>query len=335
MRILFIGGTGNISTACVDLALKRGYEVHLLNRGHQPSPWGNAVQTILGDRNDPGVLRQAAENGHYDVVADFVAYRPEQVEAAVAAFSGRVGQYIFISTASVYQKPPSYYVITESTPLYNPFWEYSQLKIACEDRLVSAYRQHAFPITIVRPSYTYGPTWIPNGVGGHGYPVLHRMRQGKPIVSQGDGQSLWVMTCHTDFALGFVGLFGNPQAIGEAFHITSDEVMTWDQIYQTIARAAGCEIELVHISSDFIARVYPQWGPGLFGDKACSVVFDNSKIKRVVPDFKATVSFAQGIARSIAWHDADKARQVTNEENDRMWDHLVVLHRAATGSGAA
>ena len=332
MHILFIGGTGNISSACVELSLQRGHRVTLLNRGRQPSPWGQAVRAIQGDRDDPALLRRVAEETRYDAVADFACYRPEQVEAAVSAFGGRVGQYVYISSASAYQKPPNYYRITESTPLRNPFWDYSRQKIACEDRLVRAYREEGFPMTIVRPSYTYGPTWIPNGVGGHGYPVLHRMRQGKPIVSQGDGTSLWVMTFHTDFALGFVGLFGAAQAIGEAFHITSDEVLTWDQIYQTIARAAGCELTLVHISSEFIAAVYPQWGPGLLGDKAHSVVFDNSKIKRVVPEFRASVSFAEGIARSIAWHDADTSRQVTNEELDRMWDHLVALQARAAGS---
>ncbi len=329
MRVLFIGGTGNISSACVELALARGYQVTLLNRGTRETPWGDRVTTILGDRNDGPFLAQVAEEGRYDVVANFVGFTPQQIELDIAAFAGRVGQYIFISSASVYQKPPNHYLITESTPLHNPYWEYSRQKIACEERLLRAYREEGFPITIVRPSYTFGPTWIPSGVGGHGYTIVGRMRQGKPIISHGDGQSLWVMTFHTDFALGFVGLFGKAQAIGEAVHITSDEVLTWDQIYHTIARAAGCRAEIVHIPSDFIAAVYPEWGPGLLGDKAHSVVFDNQKIKRLVPEFRATVSFAEGIARSLAWHDADPARQVVDAKTDAMMDRLIALYRRA------
>jgi len=333
MRVLFIGGTGNISSACVERALERGYEVSLLNRGQSPCAFQGPVHVITGDRNDPAVLRQVAQSASYDVIANFVGYTPAQVELDIAAFAGRMGQYVFISSASVYQKPPNHYVITESTPLRNPFWEYARDKIACEDRLTRAYREQGFPVTIVRPSYTYGPTWIPCAVGGHGYTVVARMRQGLPIISHGDGQSLWTMTFHTDFALGFVGLFGKAQALGEAFHITSDEVLTWDQIYHTIARAAGCEARLVHIPSDFIAALYPQAGGSLLGDKAYSVVFDNSKIKRVVPEYKATVSFAEGIARSLAWHDADPARQVVNEEANRMMDDLIVTHgQKANGS---
>lgn len=326
MKVLFIGGTGNISSACVERALELGYEVHLLNRGQSPGAFRRSVRVIVGDRNDPATLHEAAQSALYDVVANFVGYTPEQVELDIAAFAGRVGQYLFISSASVYQKPPNHYVITESTPLRNPYWEYARNKIACEERLTRAYREQGFPMTIVRPSYTYGPTWIPCGVGGHGYTVVARMRKGLPIISHGDGQSLWTMTFHTDFALGFVGLFGKAQALGEAFHITSDEVLTWDQIYYTIARAAGCEARLVHIPSDFIAALYPQVGAGLLGDKAYSVVFDNSKIKRVVPEYRATVSFAEGIARSIAWHDADPARHVVNEEVNRMMDELIAAY---------
>lgn len=326
MKVLFIGGTGNISSACVELALERGYEVSLLNRGQSSCAFLGPVNVMVGDRNDPAVLRQAAQRARYDVVADFVGYTPDQIELDIAAFVGRVGQYVYISSASVYQKPPNHYVITESTPLRNPFWEYARDKIACEERLTRAYREQSFPVTIVRPSYTYGPTWIPCGVGGHGYTVVERMRKGLPIISHGDGQSLWTMTFHSDFALGFVGLFGKTQAIGEAFHITSDEVLTWDQIYHTIARAAGCEAQLVHIPSEFIAALYPQVGAGLLGDKAYSVVFDNSKIKRVVPEYRATVSFAEGIARSIAWHDADPARHVVTEETNRMMDDLIATY---------
>ena len=323
MKVLFIGGTGNISTACVELALARGYEVSILTRGTRPIRFGERVTSIVGDRNDADLLKRVAADEHYDVVANFLGYTPDQVHKDIDAFAGQVGQYVFISSASAYQKPSNHYVITESTPLCNPYWEYSRNKIACEDSLVLAYREKGFPVTIVRPSYTFGPTWIPSGVGGHGYTIVDRMRKGLPIVSHGDGQSLWVMTFNSDFALGFVGLFGVQEAIGEAFHITSDQVLTWDQIYRTIAPAAGCEAEIVHISSDTIASLYPQLAGGLLGDKAHSVVFDNSKIKRVVPEFKATVSFAQGITRSLAWHDADPARCIADEAINQMMDHLI------------
>ena len=329
MRVLFIGGTGNISSACVERCLALGYEVSVLNRGRRDVAFAGRVRTIVGDRDDPAVLASAAREG-YDVVANFVGYEPAQVDKDIAAFAGRVGQYVFISTASAYQKPPNHYVITESTPLRNPYWEYSRLKIACEDRLVRACRDQGFPMTIVRPSYTYGPTWIPTGVGGHGYTVVGRMRQGQPVICHGDGASLWVMTFHTDFALGFVGLFGQRAAIGEAFHITSDEVLTWDQIYRLTAEAAGCEPEIVYISSRFIQALHPAWGDGLLGDKAHSVVFDNSRIKRVVPDFCARVSFSEGIRRSIAWHDAEPSRQVIDAANSAAMDRIIAAWRRAT-----
>ncbi len=330
MRVLFIGGTGNISSACVERALALGYDVSIFNRGRSAMAFSRPVTSIVGDCGDQRRLREVAESGRYDVVAQFVAYTPDQVELDIEAFRGQVGQYVFISTASAYQKPPNHYLITESTPLRNPFWRYSQDKIACEDRLVCAYREENFPVTIVRPSYTFGPTWIPAGVGGHGYTVVHRMRHGQPIVSHGDGQSLWVITFHTDFALGFVGLFGRQQAIGEAFHITSDEVLTWDAIYRTIANAAGCDIELIHVPSDLIAELVPAWAGNLLGDKSHSVVFDNSKIKRIVPEFRATVPFAEGIARSLAWFGADPARQQPNPEVNHNMDRIIAALRRAS-----
>jgi len=328
MKVLFIGGTGNISSACVELALARGYDVSVFNRGNRPLTLSRPVHAIIGDRNDPARLRKVAAADHYDVVANFVGFTPDQIESDIDAFSGQIGQYVYISSASAYQKPPNHHVITESTPLANPFWLYARNKIACEDRLVRAHREQGFPITIVRPTYTFGPTWVPSAVGGQDYTVVNRIRQGKPIISHGDGTSLWVMTFHTDFALGFVGLFGNARAIGEAFHITSDEVLTWDQIYTTIGRAAGVEPILAHLASETIARLYPDVGAGLLGDKAHSVVFDNAKIKRVVPEFRATVSFAEGIARAIAWLDADSAHRRISEAADRMIDHLVEVARS-------
>lgn len=322
MRILFIGGSGNISSACVDLALQDGHQVTLLNRGREIIPQHARLDVITGDRNDPTVLHTAVE-GHYDVVANFVGYTPSQIELDLAAFTGNVGQYIYISSASVYQKPSCHYIITEDAPLGNPHWAYAREKIACEQSLRIAYNEWGFPATIVRPSYTFGPTWIPSGVGSHGYTIVHRMLQGLPIISHGDGQALWVMTYHTDFAKGFNGLFGNADAIGETFHITSDEVLTWDQIYQTIAAEAGCEANLVHIPSDWIARNCPEWGPGLLGDKMYSTVFDNEKIKRFVPDYRASVSFAEGIRRSLAWHDADPSRRLPNPDTNRRMDELI------------
>ena len=333
MKVLFIGGTGNISTACVERALAKGHEVTVLNRGSHNEGLDPRVRVIVGDRHDGALLERVAREDRYDVVANFVGYTPDQVALDVAAFSGQVGQYLFISTASAYQRPPNHYVITESTPLRNPYWEYARLKIACEDLLVRAYRERGFPITIVRPSYTYGPTWIPCSVGGHAYTVVHRMRQGLPIVCQGDGQGLWVLTHNSDFAVGLVGLFGAQQAIGEAFHITSDEALTWEAIYRTMGRAAGCqEIEIVYVPMQTIAALYPELGPGLLGDKGYSVVFDNSKIKRVVPEFRAVVPFAEGIARSIAWADADPAkRHIVNDKVNAMMDGLIRAQRSVMG----
>ncbi len=321
MRVLFIGGTGNISSACVERALQEGWQVALLNRGRsdvtQPG-----LQTFIGDRNDPAVLREAA-SARPDVVVDFVGYTPQQIDLDFEAFSGKISQYIYISSASVYLKPLPSYLITENTPLGNPYWPYAQEKIACEERLMRAYRSAGFPVSIIRPSYTYGPTWIPAGVGGHGYTIVERMRRGAPVISHGDGQSLWVLTHTSDFAVGLVGLMGSPKAVGEAFHITSDEVFTWDAIYRTIAQAAGCEARLVHIPSDWIAGIYPDWGMGLLGDKMHSVVYDNSKIKCFVPGYQAQVPFSEGIQRSLAWHDADPARCRADPKTNQRMDDLI------------
>ena len=328
MRVLFIGGTGNISSACVALALRKGHEVTVFNRGTHAVPCDPRLRAIHGDRNDMARLEEIASETHYDVVANFLGYTDTQIQGDIRAFSGKVGQYVFISSASAYQKPLQHYVITESTPLENPFWQYARDKIACESTLMQAHRDGVLGVTIVRPTYTYGPTWIPCGVGGHGYTIVDRMRKGLPVISHGDGQSLWVMTHNSDFAVGFVGLLGNARALGEAFHITSDQVLTWDQIYRTIGDAAGCEPHLVHIPSDVIAWVYPEWGPGLLGDKACSVVFDNSKIKRVVPEYSPSVTFAEGIARSVAWHDEDpENRHIVDTDTSERVDRLVAAYQ--------
>jgi nucleoside-diphosphate-sugar epimerase len=329
MKVLFLGGTGNISAACVEEALLRGHEVTVLNRGRSASAFGSRVKTVVGDRDDAAGLERVAQSLRPDAVVDFLAYRTEQVEGALEAFSGRAGQYVFISSASAYERPVAHYVVTEETPLANPFWEYSRQKIACEERLLRAYRERAFPLTIVRPSYTYGPTWIPSGFGGQDYTVVDRMRRGLPIVCHGDGMALWSMTAASDFAVGLVGLLGHPKAAGEAFHITSDEVLTWDSIYHTMARAAGCGVEIVHVPSDLIAALYPDRGGSLLGDKAWSVVFDNAKIKRFVPEYEARVGFAEGMARSVAWYDADASRRVVNEETNRRIDRVITAQRRA------
>jgi len=326
MRILCIGGTGNISTACVERAVAVGHRVTVLTRGTHPAHLPPAVEQVRGDRNDSGTLAGLAAQ-HYDVVADFLGFQPQHIAMDVAAFSGQIGQYVFVSTASVYRKPAPSPWITESAARGNRYWQYARDKIACEDALWHAHADSGFPATIVRPSYTVGPTWIPSSVGGHGYTIVGRMRRGQPVISHGDGQSVWVMTAADDFAVGLVGLFGRQQAIGEAFHMTSDEVLTWDGIYHTIARAAGTEAEIVHIPSEVIAAMVPRFGPGLLGDKMHSTLFDNAKIRRLVPEFTAPTSFAATMERSLAWHDADPARQVVDEEASRLMDGLIASYR--------
>jgi nucleoside-diphosphate-sugar epimerase len=320
MKVLFIGGTGVISSACARLAVARGIDLTLFNRGQTTRPIPEGVQRLQGDAHDRASLARALDGQWFDAVVDWIAFTPEQVEADVEFFRGRAGQYIFISTASAYQKPVGSLPITESTPLYNPYWAYSRAKIAGEERLVQAYRQEGFPMTVVRPSHTYDRTKVP--LLGH-YTDIDRMRRGKQVVVHGDGTSLWVLTHHEDFARGFVGLLGNRRAIGNAFHITSDEVLTWNEIYTTLARAAGVEPRLVHVPAEGIAAFDAEIGAGLLGDKAHSVIFDNTKIKRLVPDFVATIPFHQGAEEIIAWYDADPGRQVVDEGLDRLLDRIV------------
>jgi nucleoside-diphosphate-sugar epimerase len=322
VRVLFIGGTGTISTACTRLAAARGMEVVLLNRGRRTVDLPAGVRLLRTDIGDPAAVASCLEDQTFDAVVDWIAFDVADVERDLAWFSGRTGQYVFISSASAYQKPPTQYLITESTPLANPFWEYSRRKIACEERLLREHRERGFPCTVVRPSHTYGPTMLPTAVGG-GPTVLARMRQGRPVIVHGDGESLWVLTHNTDFAKGFVGLLGHPQALGHAFHITSDQVLTWNQIYGQIGRAAGVEPRLVHLPSEYIARWDPATGAGLLGDKAISVVFDNSKVKRLVPDFVCTTPFSRGVEESVAWLDADPERGRPDAERDALMDRMI------------
>ncbi len=319
MKVLFLGGTGFISTSVSRRAVEKGFDLYLLNRGVRGSnPPGS--HSLKADIHQPEEVRAVLEDMRFDVVVDWIAYTPEDVERDLALFRGRVGQYIFISSASAYQKPPAHYVITESTPLCNPFWDYSRNKIACEERLLRAYREENFPVTIVRPSLTYDMN-LPIALGGWGcYTLADRLQKGRPIIVHGDGSSLWVVTHAEDFAKGFLGLFGNDKALGHAFHITSDEVLTWNQIYQTIAEALGVEAKIVHIPSDFIVRAVPRLTGGLLGDKTWSAVFDNTKIKTFVPGYQAVIPFREGIRRTLAWFDAAAPRRrvdpAVNEEMD-------------------
>jgi nucleoside-diphosphate-sugar epimerase len=308
MNVLFLGGTGNISTACVDECLARGHRVGILTRGRRAAPSG--VTVLEGDRYAAADLERAAAADRWDAVVDFLAYAPDDVALAAAAFRGRTGQYVFISTAAVYDKPAARLPITEDAPVGNPHWEYARLKIAAEALALRAHAEHGLPVTIVRPSYTYGPTWIPSGFGGQDYTVVDRMRRGLPVVCHGDGTALWGMTHASDFAVGLAGLLGQAGALGETFHVTTDEVLTWDAVYAAIGRAAGATPRLVHVPSALIAAIVPDRGASLLGDKAHSSVFDNSKLRRIVPGFAARVGFAEGIARSVAWYDEDASRRV-------------------------
>lgn len=335
MRLLFVGGTGIISTACTRLAVERGHEVCVLNRGqHSPTPRG--ATGIVADWQDEKAVAVALGDRTWDAVVNFIAFKPSDIERDLRLFGGRTAQYVFISSASAYQRPVSHYWVTESTPLANPYWEYSRDKIACEERLLRAYREHGFPATIIRPSLSYGETMVPLAINCWLRPwtVVDRLRRGVPVAVPGDGTSLWTLTHNTDFARGLVGLLGHRQAIGHAFHITSDEVLSWNQCYQAVAEAAGvARPNLVHIASDFITACLPEMTGTLLGDKATSVVLDNTKIKRFVPDFVATTRFRDGVARSIAWFDADPARRVIDDDFNRTWDRLI--HAYEHGLAAA
>lgn len=320
MKVLFIGGTGVISSACSQLAVERGIELYLLNRCLSIRPAPESAHVLQGDIRDRVSANAALGAGTFDVVVNWVAFTPEHIGKDLELFKGRTGQYIFISSASAYQKPPQHLPITESTPLDNPFWEYSRAKIACENLLMKAYQEEQFPVTIVRPSHTYDCTSLPI----HGrYTAVDRMRKGRKVIVHGDGSSLWVLTHHRDFAKGFVGLLGNDHAIGEAFHITSDELLTWNQIVGMIAQAANTAVNIVHIPSDMIATFDAEWGANLLGDKSHSMVFDNSKIKQFVPDFRAAIPFSQGAKEIISWFDADKSRQVVNEQQNQLMDKII------------
>ena len=333
MKILFIGGTGIISSACSSLALSRGYELFLLNRSVSrkiPVPEGATVLQADVYREEAHIAT-LLEGHHFDAVVDFVAFTVQDIERDLRLFHGKTDQFVFISSASAYQKPVRNYIITEETPLENPFWEYSRNKIAIENRLMQAYRDDGFPVTIIRPSHTYGPTQIPFGVSSwiHPWTVVDRMKRGQKVIVPGDGTSLWVLTWNEDFAKGLVGLLGNKKAMGEAFQITSDEVLSWDQIYLQAYRALGLEPNVVHISSDLIAMYHPDSLGSLVGDKANSEVFDNSKIRRFVPDYLCEVTWAEGVRRSLAWFEAHTEFQTIDHEMNSIWDRIVSSYERA------
>ncbi len=329
MRILFLGGTGVISSACSTAAVAAGHEVTVLNRGMTHNvPLPDGVEELRGDVRDPESMRAAVAGRDFDVVVDWIAMVPEHVETALSVFAG-VGQYVFISSASAYETPPSDWLVSEhTTPLANPFWQYSRDKIACEELL------HSRPDvrwTIVRPSHTYGPSQLPVAIGSwtHPYTAIERMRAGKKIPVIGDGTSLWTLTHNSDFAAGFVPLLGNEEAIREDFHITSDEALTWNDITREVGRAAGVEIDILHVPTDAFVAWDPEMAGQLWGDKAHSAVFDNSKLRGLVPDFAPAVPFADGIVESIEWFDADPARRTIDTALDAEWDRITAIYERA------
>lgn len=331
MKVLFIGGTGIISTAVSELCVKKGIDLYLFNRGKRNEFFPEDAKLIQGDIGDRAAMENLLKDYEFDVVVDWIAFSTEDVKRDIEIFKDKTKQFIFISTASVYQKPLENYLITENTPAVNPYWKYSKDKIACEEMLIQEYKENGFPVTIVRPTYTYGDTVIPATITNSSYPMtlINRMREGKKIIVHGDGTSLWVMTHNSDFAKGFVGLFGYEKALGETFHITSDEVLTWNQIIETIGKVAGVEPNIIHIPSDFINAIDPEIGEGLLGDKSSSVVFDNSKIKSFVPGFECTMKFEDGIRKSLAWIEAHPEYCEVDEENNKIMDLIISKYESA------
>jgi nucleoside-diphosphate-sugar epimerase len=333
MKLLFIGGTGLISSACSELAVNHGHDLFLLNRSvstKYPAPAGATV--LQADLHaDEARLADLLAGHRFEAVVDFMAFTPSDIERDLRLFQSKTDQFVFISSASAYQKPPKNYLITEETPLENPFWQYSRDKIACEERLMEAYREDKFPVTIIRPSLTYGPSQFAM-IGAswqHPYTIVDRIKHGKKVIMPGDGTSLWVVTWNGDFAKGLLGLLGNPSAIGEAFSITSDEVLTWNQLLAELYSALDFEPNIVHVPSDLIVAYDPDALGSLIGDKINSVVFHNSKIKRFVPDFQCEVKWSQGVRRTLKWFEADLSRQTIDDEMNMMWDKIIARYESA------
>ena len=319
MKILFIGGTGVISSACSELCIEKGFDLHLLNRGQSFRTPPAKTKIINADIRNPESVKAILAEEKFDVVVDWIAYTEEHVKNDFDLFRDKTDQFIFISSASAYHKPPLKLPITEETPLQNPFWSYSRGKIDCENYLMKAYRENNFPVTICRPSHTYDKTKI--ALYG-GYTTLNRMKHGKQIIVHGNGKTLWTLTNARDFAKGFIGLLGNAKTIGEAYHITSDEVLTWNQIAETIAQKAGYDLNVTYLPDDFISKYDAEWGFNLFGDKGYDTVFDNSKIKKIVPDFKSTIPYSEGVKEIVEWF-SHKENQIVNEELDGLMDKMI------------
>lgn len=334
MKILMIGGTGTISSAITRQLAQSNNELWLLNRGSRKNEVPNNVKQIIANIDDEAeVLRQIGDT-LFDAVCEFIGFLPSQVERDIRLFKGRTKQYVYISSASAYNKPAASHVITEGTTLANPYWEYSRNKIACEERLLKEYRENGFPVTIVRPSHTYCERAVPVSVHGlkGSWQVLKRMMDGKPVIVHGDGASLWTLTWNEDFAKGFIGLLGNPKAIGEAFQIMSDEQLTWDQIYECVAKALNVTPRLYHIASDFLVATSPkEWDftGNLIGDKAVTVVFDCTKLKRAVPGFQAVTRFDEGVRRCVAYILAHPELQIEDPEFDAWCDRIIEIQEQA------
>lgn len=322
MKVLFIGGTGNISSASSRLALDKGWDLFLLTRGNSDIVLKDA-RIIKADIADRDRIKELVKGHYFDAVVNWVAFGPKDIERDYNLFKDCTDQYVFISSASCYQKPLGHPVITESTPLANPFWDYSREKIACEELLTSLYRKKSFPITIVRPSLTY-ETVIPVPIGGwKEYTIIDRIKKGKKIIVHGDGTSIWTITHAVDFAIGFIGLLGHQQAIGESFHITSDELLSWNQIYDAVAMAAGRKAEKVHIPSDYLGTFDDRLRGSLLGDKAISTIFDNSKIRRFVPEFNPVIRFKDGIRNTVDWFQEDTKRMLIRAETNDFMDRII------------
>ena len=326
MKILFIGGTGTISMAITRLLAEQGHELYLLNRGNRNLDLPDNVRTIITDINDEQGTAEKLKGMEFDCVGEFIGFVPSQLERDYRLFKDKTRQFIYISSASAYQKPPEGYVITEETPLENPYWEYSRNKKACEEYLFERYREDGFPVTIVRPSHTYDERSVPLGVHGNGgsWQVVKRIKEGKPVIIHGDGSSLWTITHNSDFAKAYVGLIGNPKAIGEAFHITSDESVSWNEIYKAIADALGVGLKPCYVASQTLADMSDYDFVGsLIGDKANSVHFDNSKIKSLVPDFKCEITAREGIRRTVENILAHPEYQKEDKEFDQWCDRVI------------
>lgn len=312
MRILFIGGTGIISASCTREAVRQGHELFHLNRGNRPDQAPPGVTTLKADIRDPKQVEKAVAGYRFDCIVNWVAFEPEHVHQDINLLGPLTSHYIFISSASVYLKPPPHWKITEETPVGNPYWPYAQGKIACEEVLLDSHQKNGFPVTIVRPSHTYTDSWIPTPIGSRDFTIAQRILDGKGVISPGDGQSLWTITHSDDFAVGFTGLLGKQDSIGEIYHITSDEARTWDAFYGIIGEALGVEVDMVHIPSAAVNEISPTLGQGLMGDKGYSMVFDNSKIKRFVPSYEARTPFSGGIRRSLEWFEENPSRKIVD-----------------------